>query len=516
MSQDIRNTEKQNIENKKTEANESSERRNVPARLGKSQIYGEKFELGEHKIIVPDTSVIIDGRMTEIIREKRIKGIKIVIHKATVGELEHQANTGKEIGFSGLAEIKALREIAKKGDIELEFGGERSTDLMVRAAKLGEIDATIRELAKELSAMLVTSDKVQSEVARAEGINVIYLEPMKSIRELSFKQYLTPDTVSLHFKEDTKPLAKRGKPGEVRLVVLSEERTTKESLEDMIKEIVDTARSDSKSYFESDSKGAAVIQLREYRIAIARPPFSDGIEITIVRPIVKASLEDYTLSDKLKQRLLERAEGVIICGSPGSGKSTFAAAMAEMFMKRNKIVKTLESPRDLQVPDEVTQYAALDGSFEKTGDILLLVRPDYSIYDEMRKTTDFKVFSDLRLSGIGMVGVVHATRPIESIQRFLGRVDLGMIPQIVDTVIFINEGKIKKVLELRMRVKIPHGMRDRDLARPVVQVSDFETGKIEWELYKFGDETVSMQVDEREHHDERKERYGMKRRKRRR
>ena len=512
MSQDIKNTEKQNIENKKIEANEMPERKNAPVRLGKAHIHGEKFELGEHKIVVPDTSVIIDGRMTEIIKEKSIKGIRIIIHKATVGELEHQANTGKEIGFSGLAEIKDLREIAKKGDIELEFGGERSTELMVRAAKLGEIDATIRDLAKQLSAMLVTSDKVQSEVARAEGINVIYLEPRKFIRELSFKKYLTPDTVSLHFKEDTRPLAKRGKPGEIKLVVLSEERTAKDSLEDMVKEIVDTARSDSKSYFESDSKGAAVIQLREYRIAIARPPFSDGIEVTIVRPIVKASLEDYVLSDKLKQRLLERAEGVVICGSPGSGKSTFAAAMAEMFMKRNKVVKTLESPRDLQVPDEVTQYAALDGSFEKTGDILLLVRPDYSIYDEMRKTTDFKVFSDLRLSGIGMVGVVHATRPIESIQRFLGRVDLGMIPQIVDTVIFIKEGKIKKVLELRMRVKIPHGMRDRDLARPVVQVSDFETGKIEWELYKFGDETVSMQVDERDHSEERRERYGRKRR----
>ena len=512
MSQDIKNIEKQNIENKKTEANEASERRNAPVRLGKANIHGEKFELGEHKTIVPDTSVIIDGRMTEIIREKSIKGIRIIIHKATVGELEHQANMGKEIGFSGLAEIKDLREIAKKGDIELEFGGERSTEFMVRAAKLGEIDATIRDLAKQLSAMLVTSDKVQSEVARAEGINVIYLEPRKFIRELSFKQYLTPDTVSLHFKEDTRPLAKRGKPGEIKLVVLSEERTPKESLEDMVKEIVDTARSDSKSYFESDSKGAAVIQLREYRIAIARPPFSDGIEITIVRPIVKASLEDYILSDKLKQRLLERAEGVVICGSPGSGKSTFAAAMAEMFMKRNKVVKTLESPRDLQVPDEVTQYAALDGSFEKTGDILLLVRPDYSIYDEMRKTTDFKVFSDLRLSGIGMVGVVHATRPIESIQRFLGRVDLGMIPQIVDTVIFIKEGKIRKVLELRMRVKIPHGMRDRDLARPVVQVSDFETGKIEWELYKFGDETVSIQIDEREQSDERRDRHSRKRR----
>jgi ATPase len=459
------------------------------------QIKNEK-KLKEVQTLVPDTSVIVDGRITEFIRSGELGRVRIVIHKATVGELEHQANTGKEIGFSGLSEIKVMRDLAAEGKAEVEFAGERSTELMVKGAKLGEIDAVIREMAKKMAATLVTSDRVQSEVAKAEGIEVIYLEPRKSIKELSFKQYLTPDTVSLHFKEDTKPMAKLGRPGAVKLVPLSDKRMEKDELNEMVKEIVETAKADSKSYFEMDSRGASVIQLREFRIAIARQPFSDGIEITIVRPIVKASIEEYRLSDKLKDRLKTRAEGVIICGPPGSGKSTFAAALAESYLKDSKIVKTLESPRDLQVVDEITQYAPLEGSFEKTGDILLLVRPDYCIYDEMRKTSDFKVFSDLRLSGIGMIGVVHATRPIEAIQRFLGRVDLGMIPQIVDTAIFIKEGKIQKVLEMNLSVKIPHGMRDRDLARPVVQVSDFETGQVEWEMYKFGDETVSMPVKE--------------------
>jgi ATPase len=366
---------------------------------------------------------------------------------------------------------------------------------MIKGAKFGEIDNAIRELARLHEGMLVTGDRVQSEVAKAEGIKVIYLEPKITIKELSFKKLLTPDTVSMHFKEETVPLAKLGKPGSIKLVSISDKRTCKEDLEAMAKEIVETAKSDIKSYFETDTRGASVIQLREFRIVIARPPFSDGIEITIVRPIMKATIDDYKLSSKLKERLKNGAEGVIVCGAPGSGKSTFAAALAGMYMKADKIVKTLESPRDLQVPDEITQYAPLEGSFEKTGDILLLVRPDYSFYDEMRKTSDFKVFSDLRLSGIGMVGVVHATRPIESIQRFIGRIDLGMIPQIVDTVIFIKDGYIQKVMELKLSVKIPHGMRDRDLARPVVQVSDFENGKVEWELYKFGDETVSMKVE---------------------
>lgn len=51
----------------------------------------------------------------------------------------------------------------------------------------------------------------------------------------------------------------------------------------------------------------------------------------------------------------------------------------------NSVVKTMESPRDLQVSDEITQYAPLERDMQKTADILLLVRPDFTIYDEMRK-----------------------------------------------------------------------------------------------------------------------------------
>ena len=112
----------------------------------------------------------------------------------------------------------------------------------------------------------------------------------------------------------------------------------------------------------------------------------------------------------------------------------------------------------------------------------------------MRNTEDFRLFADLRLSGVGMVGVMHATKPIDSIQRFIGRIELGVIPHIVDTVIFIMDGQISSVFSLEMEVKVPSGMFEQDLARPVVVVHDFNTGRLEFEIYSYGKETVVIPV----------------------
>jgi len=220
------------------------------------------------------------------------------------------------------------------------------------------------------------------------------------------------------------------------------------------------------------------------------------MEITAVRPLLSVNLEDYHLSDRLKERLKEKAEGILVAGKPGAGKSTFAAALAKFYQQQNKIVKTLEKPRDLPVGPEITQYTALGGDMEKTADILLLVRPDYVIYDELRKTKDFKIYTDLRFAGVGLVGVVHASRAIDAIERFIGRVELGLISRVLDTVIFIEDGKVSQVLSLKLLVKVPSGMTESDLSRPVIEVRDFETNQLQYEIYTFGEQTVVVQIAE--------------------
>ena len=93
-----------------------------------------------------------------------------------------------------------------------------------------------------------------------------------------------------------------------------------------------------------------------------------------------------------------------------------------------------------------------------------------------------------------MVGVIHASGPVDAVQRFIGRVELGMIPSIMDTIIFVKDGEIRKVLELRLLVKVPSGMIEADLARPVVEIHDFETKSLEYEIYTFGEENVIIPV----------------------
>ena len=321
----------------------------------------------------------------------------------------------------------------------------------------------------------------------------LVIDEQKS-NSLEFLKFFDPITMSIHLKENQKPLGKKGKPGNFKLVEIGSKTLDREYLEVIVSQIIRSIDDESLGNTEISKPGALVIQYRDYRIAITRPPFSELLEITIVHPIKQMSLEEYNISDKLMSRLEKQAEGILISGAPGSGKSTLASGIANFYNQSGKIVKTFESPRDLQVDPGVTQYTRLDGSFENSADVLLLVRPDYTIFDEVRRREDFRIFSDLRLTGVGMVGVVHASTPLDAIQRFIGKIELGIIPSILDTVVFVKDGYITKVYELEFKVKVPSGMIEQDLARPVIDICDFESGKLEYEIYTFGEENVIMPV----------------------
>jgi ATPase len=142
----------------------------------------------------------------------------------------------------------------------------------------------------------------------------------------------------------------------------------------------------------------------------------------------------------------------------------------------------------------VTQYAPLEGNLEKTAEVIFLVRPDFVIFDEVRRARDFEIFADVRLAGVGLLGVTHANSALEAVQRLIGKVELGMISQVLDTVIHIEKGQIAQVLELKMVVKAPSSM-ESDLSRPVIEVRSFPSNKMTHEIFSFGSECVVVPVD---------------------
>ncbi|UNQ72595.1 PINc/VapC family ATPase [Infirmifilum sp. NZ] len=445
------------------------------------------------EVYIPDTSAILSGVLREAVAEGKLAG-RIIIHVSLLNYFEELARKGASSGLSGLKELGLLREAVDNLQevVELEYSYDLPQGL--RASRDLNPDIVARLLAFENGGTLVTCDDVSAKAAAAMGVKVLHL-PSSRAEKFFLDVLFDNDTMSVHLKEGAKPYAKRGLPGRWVFVELRDEPLSREELEDYVRQIFERVRNESQSAFvEYEGTGVVIVQLDTYRIVITKPPFSDGIEITAVRPVARLRLEDYNLPRKLVERLEKQAEGILIAGAPGMGKTTFAQALAEYYYRKGKVVKTIESPRDMHLPVEITQYSKNYATSEEIHDVLLLSRPDYTFFDEMRDTRDFQLYADLRLAGVGMVGVVHATSPIDAVQRFIGRVELGMIPSIVDTVIYIKNGQVEKVYSLETTVKIPHGLKEEDLARPVVVVRDFMTGDPEYELYVFGERTFVVPI----------------------
>lgn len=442
---------------------------------------------------VVDTSVVVERAIADLVKQGKITGM-IIVPNAVVAELEHLANLNQEQGWLGLEEIKQLRDLQQQYNIEITFLGEMpSSEAIKTAKKFGFIDAAIRNLALKHNATLITADKVQAKVAEVLGIDVMLIEIRKPKEKLSIEKYFTGNIMSIHIKENCYVYGKQGKPGSWQLVRLNNKKLGRNQVQAIAKEIIKKASYADRAFIEISKQGLSIVQFKEYRIIIVRPPIADGYEITVIKPLVKLYINDYKLNTELLARL-EKARGVIVAGEPGAGKTTFVQALAEFYLARGKVVKTVESPRDLQLPESITQYSKNFATSQDIHDILFLSRPDYIIFDEMRDTPDFQLYTDLRLAGSECIGVLHAAAPIDAIQRFITRLEIGMIPSVVDTVIFMEAGNITKVLTLELKVKIPTGMKEKDLIRPVIEVRDFSSKALEYEIYKYGEETVIVKI----------------------
>jgi len=124
-------------------------------------------------------------------------------------------------------------------------------------------------------------------------------------------QYFDEHTMSLHIKENSPVLQKKGAPGNWQPVV-SDKVMSKQELNILIDAIYKELENRDDGFLEIDRKLSKVLQIGPYRIVIVHPPLSDGLEMTVVKPTMKLNIEDYHLSADVFDLLKNKAKGILI------------------------------------------------------------------------------------------------------------------------------------------------------------------------------------------------------------
>ena len=120
-----------------------------------------------------DTSVIIDGRIYEILKTGFIEG-NIIIPDFVLVELQHISDSADDLkrnrGRRGLDILNAIRE---------EFGVEiYDTSSNKDIAKIPEVDLKLLKLADILGGMVVTNDYNLNKVAGVKGIGILNINEL--------------------------------------------------------------------------------------------------------------------------------------------------------------------------------------------------------------------------------------------------------------------------------------------------------------------------------------------------
>jgi len=197
--------------------------------------------------LLPDTSAVIDGRISAGVADGTYDGATVLIPEAVVAELESQANAGVDTGWDGLAELQRLADLADEGVITVEYTGRRPTDAERETAASGGIDALIRDLAESEGATILTSDQVQSEVAMAKGLSVEYVAPeVVAVEGFAIEDLFDDETMSVHLRTGAPPMAKRGDVGEMTFETVREEPATEEELHEVVERQIVRANYDTR------------------------------------------------------------------------------------------------------------------------------------------------------------------------------------------------------------------------------------------------------------------------------
>ena len=124
-----------------------------------------QLQFGNPKIV--DTSVIIDGRILDIIDAGFVEGT-LVIPRFVLKELQHVADSADVLrrtkGRRGLDILKAMQDNTSKVNIEIIDDDPRD---------IQEVDGKLLALARQYNAKILTTDYNLNKVAQIEGVDVL-------------------------------------------------------------------------------------------------------------------------------------------------------------------------------------------------------------------------------------------------------------------------------------------------------------------------------------------------------
>ncbi len=118
-----------------------------------------------------DTSVIIDGRIADIIQTSFLEGT-IVIPQFVLGELQHIADSSDALKRNrGRRGLDILNRIQKEVDVEVEIYEGDFEDIP-------EVDSKLVKLAKVMNGVVVTNDFNLNKVCNFQGVAVLNINDL--------------------------------------------------------------------------------------------------------------------------------------------------------------------------------------------------------------------------------------------------------------------------------------------------------------------------------------------------
>jgi len=137
-------------------------------RLGKDRSKGEGARSGA-KIL--DTSVIIDGRIADIIQTGFLEGT-MIIPGFVLEELRHIADSSDVLKRNrGRRGLDVLNKIRKELGVTVKIHEEKFDDV-------AEVDSKLVRLAQKLKAPIVTNDYNLNKVAELQGVRVLNINEL--------------------------------------------------------------------------------------------------------------------------------------------------------------------------------------------------------------------------------------------------------------------------------------------------------------------------------------------------